>query len=154
MESDKQNDEQRKRDEEYANTLRALIRHDNEVSNQRTVWLMTSQTILVTAASLLLKDYPEITIAVAIVGALITSSIGHSLRNSFDSRKWFKKRWQERIELRKYDIKDVLPLDGGYPDNKAIPWLLPGNFIPKVILTAWLALIFYILFCRLNLCCS
>ena len=137
--------EVRKADEEYATTLRALIRHENDVSNHRTTWLMVTQGILAAATAALLKEYPWHTVVLAIVAVLVTVSIGHSLKNSYDSRQYFKRLWQSRVTERGYSMEDVLPLDGGYPGNKAIHWLLPGNFIPWVIVAAWLLLIVYIL---------
>lgn len=133
-------------DEAYGDKLRALIRQENEVTHQRTTWLMVTQGLLINAAALLLKDYPWPTIGIAVLAILITLSIGHSIRNSFESRQWFKARWRERIEASGEVIGkgDVLPLDGGYPNNNAIRWLLPGNFIPVIIITAWVVLIAYL----------
>lgn len=140
----------RKSDEEYAATMRALIRHENEVSNHRTTWLMVTQGILATAASALLENFPWHALVTAVVAILVTLSIGHSLNNSFDSRQYFKKLWKKRVEQRGYDMEDVLPLDGGYPNNNARAWLLPDKFIPKVITVAWLLLIFNVLSAAFN----
>ena len=134
----------RKSDEEYADRLRALIRHENDVSNHRTTWLMVTQGLLFTAVSAVIKEMQWAAAGLAIIGILVAVSIGHSLRNSFSSRKYFKDLWRKRIEDRRYEIGDVLPLDGGYPGNKAIIWLLPGNFIPKLVIAAWLLLLTYL----------
>jgi hypothetical protein len=110
------------------------------------MWLTVTQGLLINAAALVLKDYPWPTIGIAVLAILLTLSIGHSIRNSFESRQWFKARWRERIEASGKVIgkSDVLPLDGGYPDNNAVRRLLPGNFIPVVIIAAWLMLIAYV----------
>lgn len=136
--------EVRKADEEYAATLRALIRHENDVTNHRTTWLMVTQGLLFTAVSAVIKDVPWAAAVVALVGILVTVSIGHSLKNSYDSRRYFKDLWRKRVEDRGYKMEEVLPLDGGYPGNNAITWLLPGNFIPKVVIGAWLLLFAYL----------
>jgi hypothetical protein len=139
-------DEILKKDEEYGATLRAMVRHENEVTNHRTTWLMVMQGILFTAASALIKEYMVPTIIVALVGILIALSLGHAIQNSFHSRQYLKGLWRKRIEERGYKIEDVLPLDGGYPGNPAISWLLPNTFIPKVIIGAWILIIGYRLF--------
>ena len=138
-------EEMRKRDEEYATTLRALIRHENEVTNHRTTWLMVTQALLVTAASSLVKEHTGPAIAVALLGILITLSVGHSLKNSFESRQYFKRLWRERIAARGDALADALPLDGGYPGNNAITWLLPFTFIPRVFVGAWALFVLYLL---------
>lgn len=136
--------EVRKADEEYASTMRVMVRHENDVSNHRTTWLMVTQGILFTAVSAVIKEVPWAAAAIAVIGILITISIGHSLKNSYESRKYLKDLWRRRVEDREYKSDEILPLDGGYPGNNAITWLLPGNFIPKVVIAAWFLLLVYL----------
>lgn len=136
-------DEVLKKDEEYGATLRALIRHENEVTNHRTTWLMVTQGILFTAASALVKEHIAPTVIVALVAILSALSLGHALQNSFHSRQYFKGLWRKRVEERGYKIEDMLPLDGGYPGNPAIGWLLPHTFMPKLLVVAWVLFIAY-----------
>jgi hypothetical protein len=141
--ADEEPPDQRKADDEYRTKLRDLVKHENEVMNQRTTWLMVSQGIFATAAASLIGEYPLPTIFVAVVAATIAISIWHSLSNSFDSRKHFKDLWRDRIKKRGYTEEEALPVDGGYQNNRAIGWLLPDRIIPKVVVTAWVVVIAY-----------
>ena len=133
--------EQRKANEDYAATLRALIRHEDEVSNQRTTWLMVTQGILFAAVSATRKDALWAVVTIAMVGVLVTLSIGHALSNSYLARRRFKDLWLARVNAGSYAMEDVPLLDGGYPGNEPILWLLPCNFIPKVFAAARFSLI-------------
>ena len=139
-------EELRKTDAEYGDKLRALIRHENEVSNHRVTWLMVTEGLLVTSVSAVFKESLVATGSLAVVGILVSVSVGQSLKNSYESRQHFKKLWRKRIEDRKYDEDDVLPLDGGYKGNKAITWLLPGTFIPKLVVVAWVGVLGHVIF--------
>ena len=129
--------------EKRAEILRALIRQENDVTNHRTTWLLVSQGILFAAVSALVKVHWFPTLVVAVVGILAAISIGHSLKNSYESRQYLKRTWRERVNERGYKWEDFPPLDGGNPEVRTINWLFPWTFIPRVIVGAWALLILY-----------
>jgi hypothetical protein len=126
----------------YRDRLQALVKHEAEVSNQRTNWLTASQAILFTAAAAFFSrgDSPGF-VLLALAGILSAFSIGHALRNAYRSRKHFKKLWRDRVELRAYDADDALTLDGGDPLGKVKRWLLPDLVLPWIFIGAWLLLL-------------
>jgi hypothetical protein len=138
----------RKLHEEYGDRIRAMIRHENEVTNYRTTWLLLSQTLLAAAAGQVSKDHPFAVLLIAAVGSLVTLPIAHELCNSFRSRKHLKGLWRSRSERGGYRENDVLPVDGGFKGNSAIGWLLPHRFLPPVIIAAW-SIVFIAQFCWL-----
>ena len=136
--------EQRTKDLKYAEVLRAMIKSESEYTNHRTTWLLVAQGLLVASATNLLKEYPVAAIGLAVVGALVALSYGHALKNNIDARQYLKRLWEKRIKARGYDIEDVLPVHGGYPGNRAISWLLPDKFVPRVAFWAWVLFVIYV----------
>ena len=129
--------------EKHAEILRALIRHENEVTNHRTAWLLISQGVLFAAAAAFVKIHWFPTIVVGRMGFGIAVSIGHSLRNSFDSRQYFKKSWRDLLTSRSFKWEDFPPLDGGFPDLDHRKWLAAWKFIPRAIMIGWVLLVGY-----------
>lgn len=129
--------------EKHAEILRALIRHENEVTNHRTAWLLVAQGILFAAAANFIKVHWFPTVVVGVIGFGIAMSIGHSLSNSFDSRQYFKNSWRSLVSERGLRWEDFPPLDGGFPGLKHRKWLAPWNFIPKALMAAWILLVIY-----------
>jgi len=131
-------------DLKYAEVLRGMIKSESEYTNHRTTWLLVAQGLLVAGATNVLKDYPGAAIGLAVIGILVAWSYGHALQNSIDSRQYLKGLWAKRMNARKYDIEEVLPVHGGYPDNRAIGWLLPDKFVPRIAGCAWAVFIIYV----------
>ncbi|HZF18498.1 MAG TPA: hypothetical protein VE008_02195 [Burkholderiales bacterium] len=136
--------------EKHAEILRSLIRHENEVTNHRTAWLLVSQGILLAAAAAFVKIHWFPTIVVGALGLGIAISIAHSLSNSFDSRQYFKNSWRDLLDKRDLKWEDFPPLDGGFPGLKPIKWLAAWKFIPRALIVGWVLLIGY--FATATLC--
>ena len=135
--------------ESHAVVLRALIRQENDVTNHRTTWLLVAQGILFAAAAAFLKVNWFPALVVGGVGILVALSIGHALRNSYESRLYLKRKWRERLQASGFKWEDFPPLDGGNPELKTINWLFPWTFLPWVIGIAWVLLIGYAIAARL-----
>jgi len=129
--------------EKHAEILRALIRHENEVTNQRTTWLLVSQGVLFAAASVFVKIHWFPAIVVSSVGIVLALSIGQSLQNSFEARGYLKRSWRERLKDAGYKWEDFAPLDGGVPGIRVVNWLFPWSVIPRTFIVAWAALMLF-----------
>lgn len=129
--------------EKHAEILRSLIRTENEVTNHRTAWLLVSQGILFAAAAAFIKIHWFPTVVVGVIGLGIAISIGHSLKNSFDSRQYFKNSWRALLSDRGFKWEDFPPLDGGFPELKPIKWLAAWKFIPRALIVGWTLLILF-----------
>jgi hypothetical protein len=136
-------DEARVELEKHAEILRALIRQENDVTNHRTAWLLVSQGILFAAAATFVRIHWFPTIVVGALGLSIAISIGHTLRNSFDSRQYFKNSWRDLVAARGFKWEDFPPLDGGFPGLKYYKWLAAWKFIPRALIVGWALLIGY-----------
>jgi hypothetical protein len=132
--------------EKDAETLRMLIRHENDLTNHRTTWLLVSQGILFTAAAVFTRIHWVPALVVGTVGIILAVSIGQSLTNSYEARQFFKKTWwPQRLASTGYKVEDFPPLDGGVPGVRAINWLFPWFVIPRTLVVAWGILIAFFL---------
>ena len=132
--------------EKDAEILRVLIRHENDLTNHRTTWLLVSQGILFAAAAAFVKIHWFPAVVVGAVGIILAASIGQSLKNSYEARQSFKKSWwPQRLASTGYDAQDFPPLDGGVSGVSAIKWLFPWFVIPITLITAWGILIAFFL---------
>ena len=134
--------------EEYGHRIRALIRHENDLANHRTTWLLVIQALLVAATSNFMKDFSEIVLGLSIVGILVAYSIGDTLSASLRSRIALKQMWSQRLAARGLTLEQMLPVDGGFAAGPVRVWLLPGQFLPKLIIVAWAVLALYVAFRR------
>ncbi|MCB9878920.1 MAG: hypothetical protein H6835_15095 [Planctomycetes bacterium] len=114
-------------DSKFGDTLRTLVRQENDLTNHRTTWLLVTQGILAAAASSLLRERPWYAVGLGVAAVLLTLSIGHALKSSYESRRYFKSLWRKRVDDKNAKMDVVLPIDGGFPDNGAIAWLLPWS---------------------------
>ena len=73
------------RPEQYAIAIRELIRHENDVTNHRIMWLLVVQGLLVNAYVGVRKD-PEATPGLAWAGILVTFSAFVMLFKSYQAR--------------------------------------------------------------------
>jgi len=64
-------------DTKFGDTLRTLVRQENDLTNHRTTWLLVTQGILAAAAASLLRDRPWYAVGLGVTAVLLTLSIGH-----------------------------------------------------------------------------
>ena len=73
------------RPEQYAAVIRELIRHENDVTNHRIMWLLVTQGLLVNAYVAVRAD-PEAANGIAVAGILVTLSAFVMLYKSYQAR--------------------------------------------------------------------
>ncbi len=141
------------RPEQYATVIRELIRHENDVTNHRTMWLLVVQGLLVNAYVGVRQD-PRAASGIAVAGILVTLSAFVMLYKSYQARGYlnFLGMQAKRGQLR----EEYLGLDG-WPKKRikhwrsavwACPWLeRPGDLLepylllPTLIVSAWMFLV-------------
>ena len=139
--------------EQYATVIRELIRHENDVTNHRTMWLLIIQGLLVNAYVGVRQD-PQAAAGIAVAGILVTLSAFVMLYKSYQARGYlqFLGRQAKRGELQ----EEYLGLDG-WPKKRikhwrravwACPWLEragdvlePYLLLPTLIVSAWVFLL-------------
>lgn len=139
--------------EQYASVIRELIRHENDVTNHRTMWLLIVQGLLVNAYVGVRQD-PRAAAGIAVAGILVTLSAFVMLYKSYQARGYlnFLGTQAKRGQLR----EECLGLDG-WPKKRikhwrravwACPWLEragdllePYLLLPTLIVSAWMFLV-------------
>ena len=141
------------RPEQYATVIRELIRHENDVTNHRTMWLLVMQGLLVNAYVGVRADTPAAN-GIAVTGILVTLSAFVMLYKSYQARGYlhFLGTEAKRGTL----PEDSLPLDG-WPRKRikhwrrevwGCPWLErvgdvlePYLSLPIIIVSTWVFLL-------------
>lgn len=140
--------------EQYATVIRELIRHENDVTNHRIMWLLIVQGLLVNAY-VFVKGESGAADSIALAGILVTISSFVMLYKSYQARGYlnFLGEKAKQGTLR----EECLPLDGwprkrirGWRRGRWLcPWiersshvLEPYLFLPVFTLTLWICSLF------------
>ncbi len=139
------------RPEQYPSVIRELIRHENDLTNHRIMWLLIVQGLIANACVTASRENEEILSIFATVGILVTLSTFALLYKSYQARGYLQFLGSEakRGTLREGD----LPLFG-WPSERIkgwrkkvwlCPWLgrtsdlvEPYLFLPGMLILAWL----------------
>jgi hypothetical protein len=135
----------------YTTVIREMIRHENDLTNHRIMWLLIVQGLIANAAVSAGRESGEVASALAAVGILVTLSAFVILYKSYQARGYLQFLGNEAKQgtLRDED----LPLFG-WPSRRiqgwrkkvwTCPWigkaselLEPFFFLPMLLVTAWL----------------
>lgn len=137
------------RPEQYATVIRELIRHENDVTNHRTMWLLIVQGLFVNAYVMVRPD-AQAAVGLEVAGILVTLSAFVMLYKSYQARGYlnFLGAEAKRGTLQ----EEWLGLDG-WPKKRirgwrqaawVCPWLErvgdllePYFLLPTFIVSAW-----------------
>jgi len=135
----------------YTTVIREMIRHENDVTNHRIMWLLIGQGLIANAFVSAGSQKANIASTLAVVGILVTLSTFVILYKSYQARGYLEFLGDEakRGVLREED----LPLFG-WPSKRikgwrkthwVCPWLRqagdllePYLFLPGLLILAWL----------------
>lgn len=123
---------------EYLKVMREMIRHENELVNNRLHWMFTLQGFLFGATSFIWKNSQSGVILLGLIGILSCASIGYTLARGLNAI--------HVLLVKTRDFCKGLPDDWQIPPvigsrRKAIEWLLPSRMLPWVMGLAWIALL-------------
>ena len=135
----------------YTTVIREMIRHENDVTNHRIMWLLIVQGLIANAAVSAGRETRAILAGMSVVGILVTLSAFVILYKSYQARGYLQFLGNEAKQgtLREED----LPLFG-WPSRRIpgwrkkvwpCPWIGKGSevlepffFLPTLLITAWL----------------
>ncbi len=135
----------------YTTIIREMVRHENDVTNHRIMWLLIGQGLIANAYVSAGTDRSKIVSVLAPVGILVTLSAFVILYKSYQARGYldFLGTQAKQGTLR----EEYLPLFG-WPDHRIkgwrskvwpCPWLAkasdllePYMFLPSLLVLAWL----------------
>jgi hypothetical protein len=142
------------RKEQYTTVIREMIRHENDVTNHRLMWLLIFQGFLVGAYSKADQAGTLAVLAISLVGILVSLLAFGVLYMSYHARGYlhFLGKKAKRGELQ----EEYLPLDG-WPKERikgwwravwVCPWLAQGMdvlqpwlFLPGLLIFMWLCIL-------------
>jgi hypothetical protein len=137
--------------EQYVTVIREMIRHENDLTNHRTMWLLIVQGLLANAYVAARGGDTALVLMLSLVGILVTLSAFVMLYKSYQARGYLHFLGQEAKQGRLQE--EYLPLDGWpkkrikdwWRDVWICPWLAkisdalePWLFLPGLIMSVWL----------------
>jgi hypothetical protein len=121
---------------EYSDTIREMIRHDDEQVNRRITWFCTVQGLLFAAMAFAWAKpgAKPLVFVFAVLGIMVSISTYYAVRAAMlaivSQRTW----WDEH-KPKAYLGPDVI---SRRPDDRSHPWLRPGIVLPFGFSAAWL----------------
>ena len=137
--------------EHYATVIREMIRHENDLTNHRTMWLLVVQGLLANAYVAARGGGEPVILMLSLVGILVTLSAFVMLYKSYQARGYLHFLGQQAKQGRLQE--EYLPLDGWpkkrikgwWRDVWVCPWLSkigdalePWLFLPGLLMSMWL----------------
>lgn len=137
------------RPEQYATVIRELIRHENDVTNHRIMWLLIVQGLLVNAYVGVRQD-PQAAAGLEVAGILVSLSAFVMLYKSYHARGYL--HFLASLAKRGVLQEESLAIDG-WPKRRIKGWrrtlwicrwlqqpgdlLEPYLFLPSLIVSGW-----------------
>lgn len=141
------------RPEQYAAVIRELIRHENDVTNHRIMWLLIVQGLFVNARVVARQD-TQAAAGIELAGIFVTLSAFVMLYKSYQARGYLQ--YLGMLAKRGELAEQCLGLDG-WPNKRIMHWrrafwicpllqhigdvLEPYLFLPVLIVSAWIFLL-------------
>ncbi len=130
---------------EYNKILREMVRHENELSNQRLTWITTLNGLMFTALGVILNgkdhyikipDHIFIT-GFSLLGIVVSYSGLVALDMAEDSKERFKNLWNNK----NISVTKIPPIWGDINRSKFERYFLPWHIIPKSLMVFWFLLL-------------
>ncbi len=142
------------RQEHYSTVIREMIRHENEVTNHRIMWLLIGQGFIANAYVSAERNATSMDFLIPLVGILITLSAFLMLYKSYQARGYleFLGRQAKQGALQEQHLPLVgwprKRIKGWWRDVWAFPWfrkagdlLEPWLFLPSLFMFMWLSVL-------------
>jgi hypothetical protein len=140
------------RPEQYASVIREMLRHENDLTNHRIMWLLIGQGFLANAYITAGKERPSTAIMLAVLGFFLSLSAFVMLYRSYQARGYLR-FLGERAKRGLLQEKDLPIL--GWPAHRLKGWsaevwkhpwfakysdvLEPWFFLPLLFCLLWIA---------------
>ena len=122
-------------DKDDAETVRAMVRHENDLINHRVSWLLTIQGFLFAALAFTWEDARVLVPVIAGVGVFVSFSIGIVIRYGSAAIGKLNKDW-EGNKPPNYDGPDIMGhVSTANWERPFRPW----RFLPVLFAFAWVA---------------
>lgn len=127
---------------DYASVIRAMIKHENEITNNRLTWMLVLQGFLFVAATSFWKIHWLPFAAIATLGILTSVSAFYSLWLSSGARGHLRRLWYQKIDDNTELANKIPPVAGDFPTSFSPPITLhPWVLLPWLIGLCWLIIL-------------
>ena len=139
---------------QYATVIRDMIKHENDVTNHRTMWLLIGQGFIANAFVFAYKEESISNFAISLLGILVACPAFVMLYQSYQARGYLQFLGQEAKQGKLSEAD--LPI-AGWPSKRIKDWrkgvwvsrwfsnpgdvLEPWLFLPCIFMTMWLAIL-------------
>ncbi|MGA2156007.1 MAG: hypothetical protein ABSH37_16465 [Bryobacteraceae bacterium] len=122
----------------YAEQIRTMLRHENELINHRISWMATCNGLFLTAVGFAWGKQGGKVLAyvLAALGIAASASAWSSLYMATSALRRLRCLWEEK-GIHAADVPPVI----GYIAPRWLRWLLPWHSLPVVFAAAWLVVI-------------
>jgi hypothetical protein len=126
---------------EIADTIRGMIKNEDELTSERLTWLGQFEAILFAAYGLLiekLQNGQAMTWVILALGLAIALSVWVGTHMAYRATGRLVKQWDEYKKEHKGEpwVPDVQGIRG----EGLVNFLMPGYLVPKLFFLAWLAI--------------
>jgi ABC-type amino acid transport system permease subunit len=120
--------------------IRELIKHENDLVNQRLGWLIQMQALLFAALAFAWKSAPmALTILLSILGIATAISLGFALALYSPAIRGLKEWWSHHRPDGVIEGPDVIGL---WAPSEGIEWYLrPWRALPVIFIIAWVGVL-------------
>lgn len=126
--------------ERFSEVTRQLVQHEDSLRDQRTSWLMGSQSFLFAALGIVWEKSPFVAGVISLVGVVTCASIGGSLLANTAAVRRICSEWAKRRPA-EYDGPGVIGLRSAEDPHRWARRLYPWHVLPWVLLASWLAIL-------------
>ncbi len=134
----------------FSQIIRELIRHENELINQRISWLVQSQGLSFAALAFAWEKAPVLAYPLAVLGTVTALSAWTATSLSNLAVGKLENQWRRSVPEDQRTINPVIGLSG--KSIAEAEWLRPSTWLPRwTLLRPWTALppLFIVVWCLL-----
>lgn len=115
---------------------REMVKHENELTNQRMTWLLTLQGLLFAALSFAWEKSLALVIVLAVVGSVTAFSTSIVLASAQKAHERLRQWWAAHKPA-DYDGPGI---HGYWKEGGRVHWfLLPWHCLPWLLMAAWVS---------------
>jgi hypothetical protein len=120
---------------EEAKIIRDMVRHEDDLLNQRITWFSTIQGLLFAALALVWDkaSSSSLVLTLSLIGVILSASTFYALQRGLEAIR-IQIEWWDKNKATNYAGPDVI---GRRPGLKSKNWLWPYFLFPVVFITAW-----------------
>jgi hypothetical protein len=132
---------QRSRDEidKLDSVVRELIRHENDLVNQRMSWLVQAQGLLFAALAFAWDKSPKLAVLLSALGIATALSIGMAISLYSPAIRGLHAWWNEHVPEEERKARLVIGLWS--PSHGVRRFLRPWRALPLIFIVAWVGAI-------------